>query len=66
MCYHRRYESSNNTEIFWSFDNDTLTTSEENEKYKQNIQEGKYLFSLIMRRFITEKYLESSFCMIGF
>ena len=32
ICYHRRYESSNNKETFWLFDNDTLTNSEENEK----------------------------------
>ena len=32
IWYHRRYESSNNTETFWLFDNDTLTNSEENEK----------------------------------
>ena len=30
--YHRVYESSNNTETFWSFYNDILATSKENEK----------------------------------
>ena len=33
--YHRLYESSNNTEKFQSFDNDTLITLKGNANHKQ-------------------------------